>query len=379
MDYWIKVSGQLFSVYSRLPQFHVFQNKLWKKQVYLSKTNIRTSYFDRGEEFRKAFGRLKDLVALFPKAPTLVVTATASKNTREKLITDLGLQEPTVICTNPDRPNIFYSKVERSPATRQQDDLDSILLPIAKGLKEHGRQYPITILYTNSDNMGYTYRYLQTALGDAQYIGEHKAANRLFGVYHKCVSKGLKEVIVSQLASPTSVKRFIAATVALGMGLDAPAIRKVIHFGCPTTIEQFLQESGRAGRDGAPSEAELHYNRCDIRANRPGHSVAMTEFCKSQDVCLRQQLLRQLDFEAPADRIPCHCCSVCKQKCQCVECALSAVQHIGIEWYAALEVVVGLCTCSCLWPLAGHCQMWYLNALVPMYIRSSFRSCGWTK
>ena len=181
----------------------------------MSKTNIRTSYFDRGEEFRKAFGRLKDLVALFPKAPTLVVTATASKNTREKLITDLGLQEPTVICTNPDRPNIFYSKVERSPATRQQDDLDSILLPIAKGLKEHGRQYPITILYTNSDNMGYTYRYLQTALGDAQYIGEHKAANRLFGVYHKCVSKGLKEVIVSQLASPTSVKRFIAATVAL--------------------------------------------------------------------------------------------------------------------------------------------------------------------
>ena len=88
----------------------------------------------------------------------------------------------------------------------------------------------MTILYTNSDNMGYTYRYLPTALGDAQYIGEHMAVNRLFVVYHKCVSKGLKEVIVSQLASPTSVKRFIAATVALGMGLDAPAIRKVCLF-----------------------------------------------------------------------------------------------------------------------------------------------------
>lgn len=96
-----------------------------------------------------------------------------------------------------------------------------------------------------------------------------------------------------------------------GMGFDAPNIRRVIHFKSPTSIENYLQETGRAGRDGHPAEACLYVNNTDVRANRPGMQLPMIRYCKSEDICLRQILLEHLGFDVDENRERQTCCSFC--------------------------------------------------------------------
>ena len=215
---------------------------------------------------------------------------------------------------------MYYKKV-RSPSTQQQDDLDEILMEISQGLITQKLGYPTTIMYCELEVMGYVYRYLETALQENQYVGYNCPENRLFAMYHQAYTDKMKTLVISELGKGENSKiRFVAATVALGMGLDAPAIRKIIHFKNPTSIEKYLQETGRAGRDGKYAEAVLYYNATDLRANRPGQQAAMVKFCRMTDGCLRQELMQYLGFSAPADRLLCKCCLFCKESCQCKDC-----------------------------------------------------------
>ena len=216
----------------------------------------------------------------------------------------------------------MYYKEERLPSTKQCDDLDDILLEVAKDLILMQREFPLTIMYLNLDNMGYAYMYLEEALKKDQYVGEPIPENRLFGMYHQGYTQRMKSHIVSELATGSSRIRFVLATVALGMGLDCPALRKVIHFGSPTTIEKYLQETGRTGRDGQPAVAIIYYNRMDIRSNRPGQSVAMSEFCKATSGCLREILLVHLGYVPAENRLRCQCCQFCKRICKCPRCTV---------------------------------------------------------
>jgi superfamily II DNA helicase RecQ len=85
--------------------------------------------------------------------------------------------------------------------------------------------------------------------------------------------------------------RVVFATVAMGMGVDVPSICTVIHVGPPCSVKAYFQETGRAGRDGKPAHAILHFNDRDIAKNRAGVQEDMRIFCKSTDTCLRGLLL----------------------------------------------------------------------------------------
>lgn len=74
----------------------------------------------------------------------------------------------------------------------------------------------------------------------------------------------MKDQILKELALPASKVRIIVATVAMEMGVDIPSIRCVIHVGPPRTIQEYFQETGRAGRDGKPATAILYHNNRDI-------------------------------------------------------------------------------------------------------------------
>ena len=90
----------------------------------------------------------------------------------------------------------------------------------------------------------------------------------MFAQYHAPQTSEMKEMSLNQLKSISSTIRVIFATVAIGMGVDIPCIREIIHVGAPASIQQYFQETGRAGRDGLPFKAVLYYNNRDIGKNR---------------------------------------------------------------------------------------------------------------
>ena len=97
----------------------------------------------------------------------------------------------------------------------------------------------------------------------------------------------MKDEILKQLCSTRSIIRVVFATVAIGMGVDIPDIRQVIHVVLPCSMKAYFQETGRAGRDGTLSPACLFYNNRDIGKNKVTMQDDMRYFCSSNDICLR--------------------------------------------------------------------------------------------
>ena len=133
----------------------------------------------------------------------------------------------------------------------------------------------------------------------------------------------MKDEILKQLCSSESTIRVVFATVALGMGVDIKNIRNVVHITPPYTIQAYFQETGRAGRDGQPATAVLHYNNRDIAKNKTGMQEAVRTFCQSEFECLRKIMLTSLDTDQKYIKPlnPKHlCCGVCQLKCNCPSC-----------------------------------------------------------
>ena len=186
---------------------------------------------------------------------------------------------------------------------RKGEDVDffeETLKPIAVQVKERTVAYPLTVLYLPLKWCGFAFKYFQKQLANEHYYpstAEALPENRLFAQYHAPQTKAMKDQILKELSSPNSKVRVIFATVAMGIGVDIPSIRHVIHFGPLCTIREYLQETGRAGRDGKPSTAILYYNNMDIAKNKEGMSDDIRSYCRLESGCLRKFLLRCLDAD----------------------------------------------------------------------------------
>ncbi|AEJ20083.1 RecQ family ATP-dependent DNA helicase [Gracilinema caldarium] len=225
-----------------------------------------------GESFRPAYLELGEILADL-KAPLLTAfTATASPQILEKIrhyIFHDG--EAHLVMGNPDRPNISY-RIIRTLAK------EAALRHLLRVL-----QRPAIVFCSSRSRTEQLARSLRHTLG-----------SRDIYFYHAGLEREEKRAVEDWFFS--SSIGVLVATCAYGMGVDKSNIRTVIHFDCPDLVEAYLQEAGRAGRDGKPSTAVLLWGPEDAMRTGP-----MAEYGNNMEQCRREQLLAQLTGIGPGE------------------------------------------------------------------------------
>lgn len=206
------------------------------QMIFLDEAHVCSSW---GHDFRSDYKRLGVLRKYFPKAVFAALTATADDMTRKDIEQILKFNDHIVFMHSFDRPNITYSSYEKYGQGRDQT-LELI------------KRY-------STDTCGIVYCFTRAGTEEmAEFLNKN-------GI--KCLPfhAGLKksEKLLAQTSWMSGETPVIVATIAFGMGIDKPNVRYVIHADMPSSLEGYVQESGRAGRDGLESHAYLIAGRQD--------------------------------------------------------------------------------------------------------------------
>lgn len=222
--------------------------------------------------------------------------------------------------TNPDRKNIFYEcKVRPSSG---EDKLDAVLSPLANELKEKQIDMPLTIVYGSLATCSDAFLFFSQSLGKDQYYpagADHISKNRLFAQFHAQYPQHEKDRILDEIVQGVCKAKVLFVTVAFGIGVDVPNIRRVLHIGVPKTMEEYFQETGRVGRDGENAVATLYYNGRDIATGKHSVDNVMRQLATSQ-TCKREIILQYFGHEIPKRSDLHSCCDYHKAICDCQTC-----------------------------------------------------------
>jgi len=197
-----------------------------------------------GRDFRPNYGRLGDVRSRLGSPPVLAFTATAGAESQKRILASLGVPDARVIVTGVNRPNI---KLVRLPKIEEKDRF--VLVVELLGDMPPGR----AMIFVPTVKVGL-----------AVQEGLRKAGCEVPFFHAKMGTANERDTLVGQFTGRLSPPaRVVICTNAFGMGLDVPDVRLVVHWQHPASLEDYLQEFGRAGRDGLPSVAVLFTDRKD--------------------------------------------------------------------------------------------------------------------